>query len=229
MVEGDTVMIVACRLCWWGMVRSLIVEGANVDAMEGEGKKALQVACRAADKELNSKDKDEDFFFLRPSYDPQRVDSAVRSTVSGALKDLLKKTSDVADLKITSRQEIDDDSLIYFFSCHEFKELLLLSFSRGVDIDAVDRDRWTALMNSAGRARPAYMKILVKNGADVNRMNACHETALFAAIDRDNDVFPHAWPIEESFISSVHTVVEILLDWGADVNARSETGATVLY
>uniref|UniRef100_A0A0G4H073 Uncharacterized protein n=1 Tax=Chromera velia CCMP2878 TaxID=1169474 RepID=A0A0G4H073_9ALVE len=190
-VEGDTVVIVACRLRRWPMVRSLIAEGANVDALGGDGKKALQVACQAADKELDKELDSEDGYprhRFRLFYNPQNGDPAVRSAVSAALKDLLKKTSDVADLKITypDRNRFAE-SLVHFFSWHELEELLLLSLSRGLDVDAVTPAGWTALMLTVARARPEYVEILVENGADVTKVNVSNDTALLVAID------PEGW------------------------------------
>uniref|UniRef100_A0A0G4I247 Uncharacterized protein n=1 Tax=Chromera velia CCMP2878 TaxID=1169474 RepID=A0A0G4I247_9ALVE len=230
--EGDTAVIVASRQGRWGMVRSLVAEGANVEAVGGKGKKALQVACEAAERQL-----DPVFDGHLPNnpyrlhYDPQKGDLAVRSAVSEVLKDLLTMTSDVADLKISARNYFDEESLVHFFSWHEFEELLLLSLSRGVDIDAVDRWEWTALMNIARRSRPEYVQILLDNGADVNRQNDEENSALTIAL-RHIPVALRGVAVastEESFVASVRTVLEILLDRGANVNTRNANSRTALH
>jgi len=227
-VAGDTVVIVACRLRRWGMVRSLIVEGANVDAVGADGKKALQVACEAADGQLDPVLDFDTQSVFRLHYDPQKGDPEVRSAVSEVLKDLLIKTSDVADLKISARNGFDKESLVHFFSWHEFEELLLLSLSRGVDIDAVDECGWTALMCIAVRARPQYVQILLDNGAEANKRNDENNTTLCLAVPSGTRAAsPHTR--EESFISSLRTVLETLVDRGADVNVRGCWGRTTLY
>mmetsp|Transcript_15982 Transcript_15982/g.32419 ORF Transcript_15982/g.32419 Transcript_15982/m.32419 type:complete len:374 (-) Transcript_15982:177-1298(-) len=225
---GDTAVIVACRLRQWGMVRSLVAKGANLDAVGRDGKKALQVACEAADGQLDPVLDFDTQSVFRLHYDPQKGDPEVRSAVSEVLKDLLIKTSDVADLKISARNGFDKESLVHFFSWHEFEELLLLSLSRGVDIDAVDECGWTALMCIAVRARPQYVQILLDNGAEANKRNDENNTTLCLAVPSGTRAAsPHTR--EESFISSLRTVLETLVDRGADVNVRGCWGRTTLY
>uniref|UniRef100_A0A0G4HBY7 Uncharacterized protein n=1 Tax=Chromera velia CCMP2878 TaxID=1169474 RepID=A0A0G4HBY7_9ALVE len=181
-LEGDTAVVVASCQGRWGMVRFLVAKGANVDAVGGDGRKALQVACEAADLQL-----DPDSVFdvndrFRLHYDPQEGDPAVRSTVSEVLKELLAKTSDVADLKISARIFFERESLVAFFSRHEFEELLLLSLSRGVDMNADDTYWKTALMSAAARARPRCAQLLLDDGADVNDRDLLSHTALWHAV-----------------------------------------------
>mmetsp|Transcript_15981 Transcript_15981/g.32416 ORF Transcript_15981/g.32416 Transcript_15981/m.32416 type:complete len:370 (-) Transcript_15981:72-1181(-) len=219
---GDTAVIVACRLRQWGMVRSLVAEGANVDAVGRDGKKALQVACEAAEKQLDpdSQDSNPDFDpedCLRQHYEPQQGDPVIRSAVSDALKDLLTLTSDVAGMKISARDECEDESLVSFFSWHEFEKLVLLSLSRGVDIDSVDASSYTALLNAASRVRPYYVSLLTENGADVNKQTA---VPIFSTV---------LSPVtEESRILSALKVFEIMLDCGANPNVQDFVGDTVL-
>uniref|UniRef100_A0A0G4ICA9 Uncharacterized protein n=1 Tax=Chromera velia CCMP2878 TaxID=1169474 RepID=A0A0G4ICA9_9ALVE len=228
-IAGDTALTAASRLRRWAMVRSLVAEGANADALGGDGNKALQIACEAAEKELDT-EADLPDSLCRLHYDPQNGDPAVRSAVSAALKDLLEKTSGVADLKVSARRYFSRESLVHFFAWHEFQELLLLSLSRGVDVDATDRADWTALMAVAARARPEFVKILVENGADVTKAvnESPTNTALHIAVSElERGKVPHTR--EESFISSVRTVVEILLDRGADVNTQNNFDETALH
>uniref|UniRef100_A0A0G4I265 Uncharacterized protein n=1 Tax=Chromera velia CCMP2878 TaxID=1169474 RepID=A0A0G4I265_9ALVE len=219
MVTGDTAVIVASRQRRWEMIRSLVAKGANVDIVGRDGKKALEVAYEAAGPQLDSVFPFDNPFRL--DYDLQNGDPAVRSAVSEALKDLLAKTSDVADLKISAQKDFEKESLAHFFSWYEFEELLLLSLSRGVDIDDFDEDRWTALMYSSARARPQYVQIILDNGANVNKSNGSYTpltTAMLPAIDRD-----------ETSIQSALEVCTILFDRGANVNSRVFQGDTVIH
>uniref|UniRef100_A0A0G4HT33 Uncharacterized protein n=1 Tax=Chromera velia CCMP2878 TaxID=1169474 RepID=A0A0G4HT33_9ALVE len=227
-VAGDTVVIVACRLRRWGMVRSLIVEGANVDAVGADGKKALQVACEAAENELDPELHNTPWREYKLHYDPQNGDPAVRSAVSEVLKDLLTKTSDLAKLKISARSAFHKESLVSFLSWHEFEELLLFSLSRGVDINATDEFNCTPLMNVVLRSRPHYVQTLIDNGAlpSVNHQDQLHESALSYAVTRVTEtrqggIWP-AWP-------AAWTVLEILVDGGADLNIQGAGGETVLH
>uniref|UniRef100_A0A0G4ICD6 Uncharacterized protein n=1 Tax=Chromera velia CCMP2878 TaxID=1169474 RepID=A0A0G4ICD6_9ALVE len=226
-VPGDTALTAACRLRRWGMVHSLVAEGANADAVGGDGKKALKIACEAAERELDTS-ADPRYSTARLQYDPQNGDPVVRSTVNEVLKDLLTKTSDLPDLKIVRRDGVEGGSLIHFFAWHEFEELLLPSLSWNVEIDAVDRLGYTALMYAALRARTDYVKILVENGADVNKVNTYRDdTALVFAVAWRRFQLPHTK--EESFVSSVRTVVDILLGRGANLNVRGHFGRTALH
>uniref|UniRef100_A0A0G4FV45 Uncharacterized protein n=1 Tax=Chromera velia CCMP2878 TaxID=1169474 RepID=A0A0G4FV45_9ALVE len=226
-VPGDTVLIAACRQGRWDMVRSLVAKGANVDAVGGDGKKALEVACEEAERQLDPKNKPG-----RRYYDPQNGNPAVRSAVSDALKDLLTKTSDLADLVINARHHCDDESLVHFFAWHEFEELLLLSLAGGVDIDEGDGDGRTALMRVADRARPRYVQLLIDNGADVHLEDDLGRTVLYFAVPKPGDSCDEIYLSRirgESFISSVRTILEILLHHGVDVNGQEGPSESILH
>uniref|UniRef100_A0A0G4IEJ5 Uncharacterized protein n=1 Tax=Chromera velia CCMP2878 TaxID=1169474 RepID=A0A0G4IEJ5_9ALVE len=257
-VAGDTALVVGCRQRRWGLIRSLVAEGANVDAMgvdtdseasdavsesisegpeEGSGskircKKALQIACEAAEKDLDSQEENggsDPSFGLRLRYDPQKEDPAVRSAVSEALKNLLMKTSDAADLKISARESCEKESLVHFFSWHEFEELLLLSLSRGCKIDAFDGVGWTALMNAAARFRPHNVQFLIDNGADVNMQAADGEDFAFTVAVPRTNYSTYLSNRREIHVLSVQKVLGILLEHGANMNSRGFLGQTALH
>uniref|UniRef100_A0A0G4ICG8 Uncharacterized protein n=1 Tax=Chromera velia CCMP2878 TaxID=1169474 RepID=A0A0G4ICG8_9ALVE len=199
-VSGDTALTAACRKPQWEMVGFLVEEGADVDVVvEFENVKALQIACKAAEKQLDTR----------------------------ALKDLVTKTSELADLKISAREDFVAESLVHFFCWHEFEELLLLSLSWGVDIDAVDVDGSTALMIAAARSKPHYVKLLIENGADIHKEDEFGDNALLYALPEGDDLPPD--PQEQSFISSPRTILDILLDRGVDINFRGSIGKTALH
>uniref|UniRef100_A0A0G4H880 Uncharacterized protein n=1 Tax=Chromera velia CCMP2878 TaxID=1169474 RepID=A0A0G4H880_9ALVE len=233
-VATDTAVVVASRHGRWGMVRSLIAKGADVDAVGGDGQKVLQVACATAERQL-----DPSQFGLnisaapldswRLQYDPQNGNPAVRSAVSEALKDLLMNTSDIANRKINARLGFYNESLVQFFAWHEFEELMLLALSRGVDIDALNGTlQVTALVCAAVRGRPEFVQTLVDNGADVNKRFNNDMTTPIMAVPSGT----YAGTLranEASFVSSVRAVLGILLDRGADVNARTLRGQTAIH
>uniref|UniRef100_A0A0G4H628 Uncharacterized protein n=1 Tax=Chromera velia CCMP2878 TaxID=1169474 RepID=A0A0G4H628_9ALVE len=122
-VVGDTAVIAAARLHRWGMLEWLIAEGANANAVTADGKKALEVACEAAEVQLSEGEES----LFDSTVLPQENHPALRSAVQRALKALLEKTADVANFQSLS--------LVHFFCLHEFEDLLLLSLSKGVDIN----------------------------------------------------------------------------------------------
>uniref|UniRef100_A0A0G4FTV4 Uncharacterized protein n=1 Tax=Chromera velia CCMP2878 TaxID=1169474 RepID=A0A0G4FTV4_9ALVE len=223
---GDTALIVACRLRRWVIVKYLVAKGANVEACDWEDKQVLEIACEAAEGELDAAPPDMSGGW-RLSYDPQNGNTEVRSAVSDALKELVMGTSDVADIRISVRPHSFGDTLVHFFSWHEFEGLVLLCLSKGVQIDYPDSAGYTPLHNAAARAKPASVEFLIANGADFNRReevsNGTALTLLLSITMFD--------PLtkEPSFISSVLKVLEILLDRGVDVNARGGQGNTALH
>uniref|UniRef100_A0A0G4HY29 Uncharacterized protein n=1 Tax=Chromera velia CCMP2878 TaxID=1169474 RepID=A0A0G4HY29_9ALVE len=202
LVAGDTALMAACQTSRWGMIEFLVAEGANVNEAAADGKKALQIACEVADEVLD-----------------QNRDPAVRSSISRALKALLEKTSAVANLKIYP-QEDWPESLVHFFPFHEFEELLRLSLSRGVDVNELDGNGSTALMIAVDKARPEYVQILVDNGANVNERYEGKALVHLAIPQGARLSNPRMQ--EQNFISSVQAVLEILINAGADVNAKTD-------
>ena len=81
----------------------------------------------------------------------------------------------------------------------------------GADVNAKDKDGWTALMPAAGNGHPECVEKLIAHGADVNARSNNGWTALNWAADAGRT-----------------ECVEKLIAHGADVNAKSEDGWTAL-
>ena len=79
----------------------------------------------------------------------------------------------------------------------------------GANIDAVDENGWTALMDASNRGRDDSSEILVQHGADVNAVTTKGMTALMIAARED-----------------YAGVAQLLVDHGADLNAVDEKGWT---
>uniref|UniRef100_A0A0G4FHE5 Uncharacterized protein n=1 Tax=Chromera velia CCMP2878 TaxID=1169474 RepID=A0A0G4FHE5_9ALVE len=245
-LPGDTVVITACRQHRWKIVRYLVAEGADVNAVDTKGRKALQVACEAAESQLDppidSNDEEERLHRLQDEdnrlfYDPQNGDAEVRSAVSEALKDLMQKTSAASELRIRARNRYralqNPRSLIHFFAWYGLAELVSLAVLQGVDIDTVVEESpgFAPLHECARRAKPDFVKCLIENGAEVDKRTAApySHTALTLSLCR----IPHL--ADERFFEQPGTeetiirVVEILLDHGADLNVRTFQGNTPLH
>lgn len=89
----------------------------------------------------------------------------------------------------------------------ELKALL----SKGVNINAIDNDGETALMEAADSRNAEAVRVLIANGANVNAADEDGETALMIAADEGN--------VE---------AVRLLIEAGANLNARDEDGETAL-
>ena len=81
----------------------------------------------------------------------------------------------------------------------------------GADVNAKQKNGWTALMVAAGRGRTESLKVLIDAGADVNVEKNNGQTALMVAADK----------------GSTETI-KPLIDAGADANAKYNSGLTAM-
>jgi len=113
----------------------------------------------------------------------------------------------------------------------------------GMDPNYVADRVGTGLMIAAWHGNIAMMELLVARGADVNRANALGERALMHAAWRGQvaamqwligkgalvDSAPMRWgPLHYAVFAGQAEAASLLLDHGADVNARSTNGSSVL-
>jgi hypothetical protein len=109
---------------------------------------------------------------------------------------------------------------------------------RGSDINAIDGDGLTALMHAAWQGNEAMVELLVKAGADASVKDRNGVTALSLACDAPNpriinlllehDKAKGAAVLLEVCKKDSTEMVKMLVENGADVNARDEDGATPL-
>ena len=95
------------------------------------------------------------------------------------------------------------------------ESILLLLIQKGANIEARDALKRTPLGNAIVSDSPSTAKFLIRHGADVNatyNLNKNLGTLLFEAVRREK-----IW------------AVNLLLEKGADVQARNEFGETTLY
>ena len=85
------------------------------------------------------------------------------------------------------------------------------ALSTGLNINAVDDDRETALMRAADKGNLSAVRNLIAAGADVNRQDEDGETALMIAAD-----------------DGYTEIVQALIAAGANVNLRNDDGETAL-
>jgi len=98
--------------------------------------------------------------------------------------------------------------LIEIIKNNDIETLKLLLQHKNLDINAQDKDGWTALMESTARSNKEIVKILIDAGADVEVLNKHGSNALMMSDNLE--------------------IVQILIDAGADVNATDWLGFTAL-
>ncbi|MBR5887347.1 MAG: ankyrin repeat domain-containing protein [Akkermansia sp.] len=114
-------------------------------------------------------------------------------------------TSSVADTPYNAPQRVIYRAAVA--GATELKQAL----NSGLNVNAVDDDRETALMQAADKGNLKAVRNLIAAGADVNLQDEDGETALMIAAD-----------------DGYTEIVRALLSAGADTNLRNEDGETAL-
>jgi ankyrin repeat protein len=109
-------------------------------------------------------------------------------------------------------------------------ELLLDAGAKG---DEADKYGDTALMAAAAAGDPSCVDLLIKRGANVNAQNTHHQTALLSGATFEAGFIGlekgRGHPQVAEDLIHRDEVVKLILDAGADVNARNEKGRTALF
>ena len=113
---------------------------------------------------------------------------------------------------------------------------------RGVDVNTVDRNGNSLLMQAIVRDMPELVTYLVKNRVRVNLRNRNGETALSLAAFHGRETYVQTlvtagaetnffgWPPLVYAAYNGHlAIVEYLISKGAEVNAKAENGMTALF
>ena len=99
-------------------------------------------------------------------------------------------------------------------------ELAKLLIEKGADVNAIDSDGCTALMNAAARGDKEMVDLLIANKADVKiNVTSKEGTVLMYAADTRKDDAADARRYE---------IMKLLIEKGADVNAKKDDGTTAL-
>uniref|UniRef100_A0A0G4I0V5 Uncharacterized protein n=1 Tax=Chromera velia CCMP2878 TaxID=1169474 RepID=A0A0G4I0V5_9ALVE len=227
----DTAVMAACRLGRWGMIPFLVEKGADVEALDAGGRKALQIACETVERQ-----------YVRP-------DRVADVGVIETLRALVTQTSDETLKCIKARVRARDRPLLHVFTEWEMEQLVELLLERGVEVDAVDVKGLTCLFHAASFRNLKLMQLLINRGADVNRQTPKGDSVLIDAtrvpdmgmtaavleilLDRGADVNVRG----QGGFTALHRAVvrgcvesaRLLLERGADVNAQEDTDNAPLH
>ncbi|WP_353281718.1 ankyrin repeat domain-containing protein [Wolbachia endosymbiont (group B) of Horisme vitalbata] len=95
------------------------------------------------------------------------------------------------------------------------EEFIRLIKDNKVDVNAKDKDERTPLHHAAHRLSTEEVKVLIEAGADVNSVDRCGWTPLFASII--------------SYYGEFRNIIKVLIDLGADINAKDKNKKTPLH
>jgi ankyrin repeat protein len=182
--------------------RQLLDRGANVNAQEGGYGNALQAAC-------------------------ERGQMAI-------VKLLLDHGADVnAESRGYIRQ---GDTALQSASFWGYDAIVKLLLESGADVNAQGGQLHTALHAASLAGNEAVVRLLLNHGADVNAKGGIYHTALQAAAMENSDVATIRLEEEADiiaqggmkYLNKHEEVVRLLLEHGADINARIGPLHTVL-
>ena len=224
--EGDSLLMLAAYYGYPVIVEDLIKAGADINAKNNDHT-VLEFACSR-----NSPNLDVVELLLEAGAEvtDEALMSAIRSNYVKIVRALLQAGADV------NAQEGDPLRLACNvpYNGHEMMELLLQA---GADVNAKNKSGYTALMEVSGSVRSNVdkVKLLLESGADVNAKDARGETALVKAaywlhkVGEDAKDESHQQKIPDLGIDRVHAeIVKMLVQTGADVNAKNIEGETTL-
>jgi ankyrin repeat protein len=161
-----------------------------------------------------------------------------------AIEVLLKNRADV-----NVRTFDDDETPLHYAVGNGHKDIVALLLANGADVNAAQRaNKWTPLIQAVNAREVEIAEFLISHGADVNRRDFMNYTALHWAIDRGPlDTVRSSMinlliskgadikgsgkdytPLHKAVMMDIEST-KLLLDLGANVNARDGAGTTPLH
>lgn len=202
----DAALMVAVRNEEVGNVKRLLEEGAQADVVSaGESAFPLEVAAVAGNAEI-----------VRLLLEHDAVPDSFRGADAPLWAALLHDHEAAATLLVDAGATIDlpmrkGMSTFYCAVMLDYAELVSKMVAHEADIHAPG-PQGSPLHEAAENGNLALVKLLVANGADLNRINDLGETPIFLAAERHH-----------------FEVLQWLVDKGADASAANGLGNTILH
>ncbi len=194
--SGSTPLMIAVGHADTAMVKFLLDRGARVDTRNAEGANVLMEAAQMGHVSVVE-------LLLQKGMDQRALNEAIFRAIEYQPMMLYKESG-----KVTSPPEYADP----------FAETVKSLLDKGADINALDEEGATPLIEAAGFGRLAIVKMLLQRGANLETRSNSGGTALHAA----------ACDCALATMPDTYDVVKLLLEKGANINARDNEGYTPL-
>jgi ankyrin repeat protein len=188
----------------------LLSEGANINHQNINGDTALSIACKNNDaasvKYLLSKSAD---INIQNDEGETALRLSIKEQIYNKVEGLLGIGANL-DLQ-------DSDGRTSLMNAIEYQhnDIAELLIESGANLELEDKHGNTALMYACQNGEAILVELLVRNGADINHSNHYAETPLIKSLVLHDE-------------TSKGIVARLLIDLGADVNAKTMNGRTAL-
>ncbi|CCX07593.1 ankyrin repeat-containing domain protein [Pyronema domesticum] len=245
--RGTTPLVAACLRSQKDIVQALLKSGVGVNVPNGRGKTALMTACEHGYQDIVS------LLLLQPGIDVNARSFKGRTALIAAAKRCQWKTTgllldSVENLELDAADTTGKTALIWacimrqlgiisllldhgtrvdasdnsgttglLWACKlNWGDVVSLLLERGADVNATDFEGRTGLMQSSIRGYISIMRLLLQSpGIEIEKKDDNSWTAFFYACATR----PSTWRQE---------TIEVLIEAGADVNAKDWYGRTAL-
>ena len=225
--DGNTPLHIAVRADASAMVKVLLENGAKVNTKDNAGRTPLHVAARADASaiivkvllrngaEVNAKGND--------GNTPLHI--AARADASAMVKVLLDNGAEV------NAKGNDGNTPLHIAARADASAMVKVLLENGADVNAKDNKGRTLLHVAARADASAMAKMLLENGADVNAKDNEGYTPLHwaAYVGYDYEGEGWGWPYWAVTAKDAAATAVVLLENGAEVNAKDNAGRTPLY
>ena len=209
--KGRSPLLMACVLGKLDTVKMLVEAGAAVCATDDQGDTCLTLAAYFGHTDIVR------YLVGLPdvdvNYHGRNNDTALHSAVDDGHRDVVELLID-AGADIEAQDSTGETPLHY--ACENGKlAILKMLLKAGADVCATDNRGTTCLMRAVHHGHTETVRYLVGlPDVDVNAAKICSYTSLHSAVIRNNGSHPE--------------VVQMLIDAGADMEAKNENGCSSL-
>ena len=223
--KGVTDLHHAVRLNLPALAQSLLHQGADVNAKATLHASISPHVTAFLDKmEINDDD--------REGADNTPLHAAALSNAYAAAEVLLRNGADI------NAKEDDGGTPLHAAALSNACAVAEVLLQNGADINAKEDDGGTPLYAAAWSNAYAAVEVLLQNGADINAKATLHAsisphwTAFLDKMEMNDDddrELADSTPLHAAALSNAYAAVEVLLQNGADINAKTDGNATPLH